>query len=78
MFPGAALQMFRVGEESGTLDQQLNIAAKFYGRELEVKVKRFTGLFEPILIVAMGLMVGFVAIALISAMYGIYKQVKVG
>ena len=78
LFPGAALQMFRVGEESGTLDQQLNIAAKFYGRELEVKVKRFTGLFEPILIVAMGLMVGFVAIALISAMYGIYKQVKVG
>ena len=73
LFPGAARQMFRVGEETGTLDAQLATAATFYDRELDVKLKRFTGLFEPIVIV----IVGFVAIALVSAMYGIYKQVKV-
>jgi type IV pilus assembly protein PilC len=78
LFPGAALQMFRVGEETGTLDQQLDTAATFYGRELQVKVKRVTSLFEPIIIIFMGCIVGFVAIALISAMYGIYRQVKVG
>jgi type IV pilus assembly protein PilC len=78
LFPGAARQMFRVGEETGTLDKQLSTAAAFYHRELEIKVKHFTSLFEPAIIIFMGLIVGFVAVALVSAMYGIYKQVNVG
>ena len=78
LFPGAARQMFRVGEETGTLDKQLSTAAAFYHRELEIKVKHFTSLFEPAIIIFMGLIVGFVAIALVSAMYGIYRQVNVG
>lgn len=77
LFPGAARQMFRVGEETGTLDSQLATAATFYDRELDVKIKRFTGLFEPAVIIFMGVIVGFVAVALVSAMYGIYHQVKV-
>lgn len=77
LFPSAAKQMFRVGEETGTLDQQLEIAAEYYGRELETKVDRATSLFEPAIIIVMGVVVGFVAVALISAMYGIYNQVKV-
>jgi type IV pilus assembly protein PilC len=78
LFPGAARQMFRVGEETGTLDQQLTVAADYYNRELETKLERATALFEPAIIVFMGVVVGFVAVALISAMYGIYNQVKVG
>jgi len=77
LFPGAARQMFRVGEETGTLDAQLATAATFYDRELDVKLKRFTSLFEPAVIIFMGVIVGFVAVALVSAMYGIYKQVKI-
>jgi type IV pilus assembly protein PilC len=76
LFPGAAQQMFRVGEETGTLDTQLETAASYYHRELEVRVKHFTSLFEPIVIIFMGVVVGFVAVALVSAMYGIYSQVK--
>ena len=67
----------RVGEETGTLDAQLATAASFDDRELDVKLKRFTNLFEPLVIIFMGVIVGFVAIALVSAMYGIYKQVKI-
>ena len=78
LFPGAAQQMFRVGEETGTLDRQLEVAAEYYGRELETKVDHATSLFEPAIIIVMGVVVGFVAVALISAMYGIYRQVKVG
>ena len=78
LFPGAARQMFRVGEETGTLDQQLSVAADYFNRELETKLERATALFEPAIIVFMGVVVGFVAVALISAMYGIYNQVKVG
>jgi len=76
LFPAAARQMFRVGEETGTLDKQLSTAAAFYHRELEIKVKHFTSLFEPAIIIFMGLIVGFVAVALVSAMYGVYRQVN--
>jgi type IV pilus assembly protein PilC len=77
LFPGAARQMFRVGEETGTLDDQLELAASYYNREVDIRVKRFTSLFEPAVIIFMGLIVGFVAVALVSAMYGIYHQVHI-
>jgi type IV pilus assembly protein PilC len=76
LFPGASGQMLRVGEESGTLDQQLELAADFYEQELDYKLKRLTSLFEPIVIVVMGLIVGFVAVALVSAMYGVLNGTK--
>lgn len=76
LFPPAANQMFKVGEETGTLDKQLSTAATYFDRELDYKIKRFTNLFEPAVIILMGLVVGFVAIALVSAMYGIFRQVK--
>jgi len=74
LFPASAKQMFKVGESTGTLDQQLETAAVYFERELDYKVTRFTNLFEPLVIVAMGLVVGFVAVALVSAMYGIFSQ----
>jgi type IV pilus assembly protein PilC len=77
LFPGAARQMFRVGEETGTLDEQLDLAGTYYNREVDIRVKRFTSLFEPAVIIFMGLIVGFVAVALVSAMYGIYHQVHI-
>ena len=77
LFPAAARQMLRVGEETGTLDDQLEGAANYFERELDYKVARFTGLFEPAVIIMMGLVVGFVAVALVSAMYGIFHQVSI-
>jgi type IV pilus assembly protein PilC len=74
LFPGTARQMFRVGEETGTLDQQLGAAATYFDRELTIKIKRFTGLFEPAVIIFIGVVVGFVAVAMVSAMYGIFSQ----
>ena len=77
LFPSAAKQMMRVGESTGTLDAQLATAASYFDRELDYKIKKFTDLFEPAVLLIMGLVVGFVAIALVSAMYGIFNQVKV-
>jgi type IV pilus assembly protein PilC len=77
LFPPTAAQMMRVGEETGTLDTQLDVTAQYYEGELDYKIKKLTSLIEPIVIIAMGLIVGFVAIALVSAMYGIFGQVKV-
>lgn len=77
LFPGAARQMFAVGESTGNLDEQLQAAANYLDRELDYRIKRFTTLIEPAVIVAVGVIVGFVAIALVSAMYGIFHQVKI-
>ena len=76
LFPPSANQMFKVGENTGSLDRQLETAATYFDRELDYKIKRFTNLFEPAVIVFMGVVVGFVAIALVSAMYGIFNQVN--
>jgi type IV pilus assembly protein PilC len=77
LFPATAVQMLRVGEETGTLDNQLEVTAQYYETELDYKIKKLTSLFEPAVIVVMGLLVGFVAVALVSAMYGVFHQVKV-
>jgi type IV pilus assembly protein PilC len=72
LFPGVASQMIRVGEDTGTLDKQLGVAAKFYERELDYKVQKVTTIIEPVVIIIMGSIVGFVAVALVSAMYGVF------
>jgi type IV pilus assembly protein PilC len=77
LFPGTATQMLRVGEDTGSLDTQLGVTAEYYETELDYKIAKLTALFEPIVIIVMGLIVGFVAVALVSAMYGIFDQVDV-
>jgi len=77
LFPGTATQMLRVGEDTGSLDTQLEVTAEYYETELDYKIAKLTALFEPLVIIAMGLVVGFVAVALVSAMYGIFRQVEV-
>jgi type IV pilus assembly protein PilC len=77
LFPGTATQMLRVGEDTGSLDTQLEVTAEYYETELNYKIAKLTALFEPLVIIAMGLIVGFVAVALVSAMYGIFRQVDV-
>jgi type IV pilus assembly protein PilC len=76
LFPGAAKQMFKVGEETGTLDEQLHVASIYFDRELESRIKKFTAMFEPVMIIFVGVIVGFVAMALVSAMYGVLGSVK--
>jgi type IV pilus assembly protein PilC len=76
LFPPAARQMFRVGESTGSLERQMSTAAIYFDRELDYRLKKFTSLFEPAVLVVSGLIVGFIAIALVSAMYGIFRQVN--
>lgn len=76
VFPNVAVQIFKVGEDSGQLAEQLVQAAGFYSGELDYKMKNFTSLIEPVVLVVIGSVVGFIAVALISAMYGIYSGVQ--
>jgi len=76
LFPNAVIQMVRVGERTGELSDQLNNAATFYEEELTYAVDKLTAYFEPMMILFIGVVVGFVALAMVSAMYGIYNQVQ--
>ena len=62
--------MILVGEETGDLDHQLEIAAEYYSSELEFKLKKLMAMFEPAIIVFMGVIVGFVAVTMIQSIYG--------
>lgn len=77
LFPATAARMIRVGEETGTLDTQLEFTARYYESELDYRLKKLTAMIEPAVIITMGGIVGFVALALVSAMYGIFGQVAV-
>jgi type IV pilus assembly protein PilC len=77
LFPSTAARMIHVGEQTGTLATQLEVTARYYEGELDYRLKKLTAIFEPAVIVVMGLVVGFVAVALVSAMYGIYNQVTI-
>lgn len=76
LFPTTVIQMVRVGERTGDLSDQLNNSAGFYEEELDYAVDKMTALFEPITILFIGAVVGFVAVAMVSAMYGLYTQVE--
>ena len=76
LFPPMLTQMVRVGEETGTLDMYLEQAAEFYEEELEFRIRAMTSLIEPVMTVSVGLVVGFIAVSLISAMYGLVGALK--
>jgi type IV pilus assembly protein PilC len=76
LFPPMLTQMVRVGEETGTLDTYLEQAAEFYEEELEFRIRAMTSLIEPVMTVTVGLVVGFIAVSLIQAMYGLVGALK--
>jgi type IV pilus assembly protein PilC len=76
LFPIAARQMIQVGERTGLLGSQLSKAASYYEREVSFEMKKATDMFEPMVILVVGLIVGFVAVAQVAAMYSIFGQIK--
>ncbi len=72
IFPPMVASMVAVGEETGSLDTSLAVAADIHEKILDTYVKRMTALVEPLLIVVLGGIVGFVAWALISGILTMY------
>ena len=75
--PGTAAQMIRVGEETGTLDDPARGHRRVLRERARLQDQASSPRFRAGVIIVMGLIVGFVAIALVSAMYGIFNQVEV-
>ena len=70
-FPPLARHMVRIGEETGRLEEMLLRVADAYEAEVRKLVKRLTGLLEPVIILAMGLVVGFIVVAMLMAIFSI-------
>ena len=70
ILPQMALQMIRVGEESGSLDAMLAKVAEVYDKETQTSVKRMLTLLEPILIIGMGVVVAGIIISIIVPILG--------
>lgn len=68
------VQMVRVGEETGTLDTTLMAVAQSYETEVDDRVKALIGLIQPTMTVLVGIGVGIITLAMVSAMYSIYGQ----
>jgi len=76
VFPSLLAQMVRVGEETGTLDANLETLAVFYEEEADRKINMLTGMMEPALMLFVGGMVGFLAVSVILPMYSLMGSMK--
>ncbi|MDA8084875.1 MAG: type II secretion system F family protein [Nitrospiraceae bacterium] len=71
IFPGIVSQMVAVGEEAGRLEETFMLIAERFEAETKSLIKRFISLFEPALILLMGLVVGFIVIAMLVGIFSI-------
>ncbi len=68
--------MIDIGEESGRLSEMLVKVGDFYDTEVESTVKGLTSMIEPVLIIFMGVIVGFIAISVMSPVFSIVNSVN--
>lgn len=76
LFPPMVTHMIDVGEETGRLSEMLVKVADFYETEVDATVKGLTSLIEPILIVFLGVVVGFIVVAIMAPMFSMVSNIS--
>jgi type IV pilus assembly protein PilC len=76
IFPLFMTNLVSVGEETGKLDEAMNEVANYYEQQTEEAIKIMTSLLEPLMILVMGLVVGFIVIAMLLPMFELNMIVK--
>jgi type IV pilus assembly protein PilC len=76
IFPPMVAQMIAIGEETGNLDTMLSKVADFYEDEVAAAIKALTSILEPVMIVLVGGIVGFIVIAMYMPMFKVYDSIK--
>jgi type IV pilus assembly protein PilC len=76
IFPPMVGHMIAVGEETGQLEHMLSKIADFYEAEVDAKVKALTALIEPLMIVFVGGMVGFIVISMYLPLFSLYDKIR--
>ncbi|HEX8065628.1 MAG TPA: type II secretion system F family protein [Thermoleophilaceae bacterium] len=75
-FPTMVTQMIAVGEETGALEQMLSKIADFYEDEVAAGLKALTSILEPLMIIVVGGIVGFIVVAMYMPMFKVYDSIK--
>jgi len=78
LMPSNVIQMIRSGEDSGTMSAVLRDISEYYARELKTIIKTVTSMIEPIMIVLMGVLVGFIAMSIILPIFKMSSLVASG
>lgn len=76
IFPSMVTHMVGVGEETGALDSMLDKVAEFYEDQVEASVKALTSILEPLMIIVIGGIVGFIVISMYLPLFSVYNQIK--
>jgi type IV pilus assembly protein PilC len=72
------VQMVAIGEETGSLDQMLSKIADFYESEVDATLSGLTAALEPILIITLGVIVGFIVISMFMPLLTVISQLQSG
>jgi type IV pilus assembly protein PilC len=75
-FPTMVTQMIGVGEETGALEQMLSKVADFYEDEVAAALKALTSILEPLMIILVGAIVGFIVVSMYLPMFKVYDQIR--
>jgi type IV pilus assembly protein PilC len=76
IFPSIVTHMVGVGEETGALDEMLDRVAEFYEEQVEASVKALTSILEPIMIILIGGIVGFIVISMYLPLFEVYNSIE--
>jgi type IV pilus assembly protein PilC len=76
IFPAMVAQMIAVGEETGGLDSMLNKVADFYEDQVAAAIKSLTSILEPLMIIFVGAVVGFIVVAMYMPMFKVYDSIE--
>jgi len=76
IFPSMVVQMSAIGEETGKMDAMLEKVAEFYEDEVDAAIKSITSIVEPIMMIFVGGIVGFIIIALYMPMFALFDKIK--
>lgn len=76
VFPAMVTHMVAVGEETGQMEEMLGKVADFYEDQVDAAVKSLTSIIEPIMIILIGGIVGFVVISMYLPMFEVYKNIQ--
>jgi type IV pilus assembly protein PilC len=76
IFPMMVTHMVGVGEETGALDAMLDKVAEFYEDRVEASVKALTSILEPVMIIGIGGMVGFIVISMYLPLFEVYNHIE--
>ena len=76
VFPAMVSQMISVGDDSGQLETMLEKVADFYDAEVDAKVKALTSLIEPVMIMFVGAIVGFIVISMYLPIFSLYDNIR--